>query len=269
MLLLSIILSKKPTGGLLHTNPIHAHMTGPFVSCPPAWLQQLRVGGCRSEGRQGARGQAQAAQPLCAAAISLPAFTGALGSSRYSPALVPCWHATCEAWGGCAPTCPVAALSLQCACSAPCWKKATAFSCEGNWRWRWALPVASWHTCCLSVFSSASWWLESMGHWAQPSVPQVWECLVPLTLMPLCASSSHADFVGWVRLKSLLFLQKTAGMLLLKSVFEDNKIPEKFLRTCIHLQNPDCWHFRWQRLGWSLGGGRHSSCPTAFAARQI
>lgn len=43
---------------------------------------------------------------LPATVTSLPAFKGALGSSWYSPAVVPCWQATSEGWGGCVPICP-------------------------------------------------------------------------------------------------------------------------------------------------------------------
>lgn len=235
LLLLSIILSKKPTGGLLHTSPIHAHMTGPFVSCPPAWLQQLRVGGCKSEGRRGARGQAQGAQPLCAAAISLPADM----HLHLSPADRPPVRAEVAV--------PPPAPWQPCPYSVPAQphigkrpRLSLVRGIGGD------IEPCLWH--CGTPAASLAF----------PQLPEDWrawdtelgplyhrcECLVPLTLMPLCASSSHADFVGWVRLKSLLFLQKTAGMLLLKSVFEDNKIPEKSLWTCIHVQNPDCCHFR-------------------------
>lgn len=80
--------------------------------------------------------------------------------------------------------------------------------------------------------------------------------------------SSNARFAGWVRLKSLLFFQKTAGMLL-RSLSEENNISKEPLWTCTCLQNLDCWCFRWEGLCWSLGGGRKTQFLPCCSCCQI
>lgn len=205
---------------------------------PPAQLRRpreaLRAVQAPGAGRpQGARCRTRPCpRGLLAAVTSLPAVKGALGSNWCSPAAVPRWQATSDGWGGCVPTQP----------------SGSPVPAEG-------LPqpgLLLWGESEVSLGRVCGTMSHLLPPWLFLSFPRTGE---HRTLsgalwtegegesLVLLVCSINAEFAGWVRLKSLLFFQEAAGMLL-RSLAGDNKIPEKSRWTCTRLHNVDCWHFR-------------------------
>lgn len=200
LLLLFNIILRKPHRWIGRRHPYSGvynmtHRLPSLCVMSPAQLQQLGAGmrvGKGPGGWQGARGQAQdAALPLCAAGHrdQLTSFQRCLGLKLTFTCSCPPLTGHLR---GLRRLCPCLAQHQPSPCrepaSAPPWRKAMAFSCEGRRRWRWASSVASCHTSCLSGFflsflrtgehGTSSWALWTMS---------VGERLVPLSLTPFYA----------------------------------------------------------------------------------